>query len=244
MRKNKPKPKYQREEIMFDDFVSFMPEIKLTEKQEKLIEIIKKNKITIITGCSGTSKTFSACYAAIQLLRKKVVKKIILCKPTVIVSGSVDLGALPGSMDEKTNVYAESFYQNFIEIVGMKDFKMLIESKVIEFKPVQYSRGLSFKNSIAIFDEIQNFHINELYTLVTRLGTNSKMIFAGDTLQNDIKSKFVALDTFKELLKGLKGVSLFEFERSDIMRDKILIEITDRYEKMLIDGILPDAKNL
>ena len=243
MTKQTRKPKYIKEEEFLSQFLDFNKQIKLTEKQDKLVTEITQKKIVIVTGPAGTSKTFCLSYAAIQLLKTKQINKIILCKPTVIVSGSIDLGALPGSLEEKTDVFAESFLSNFSQLISTQDLKMLKETKVIEFKPVQYMRGGTFDNAIVLIDEIQNFHINELITLITRLGKNTKLVFAGDVRQNDIKTKFIAVKTLIKLVEGLTNVSLFEFEKKDIMRDPILIEIIDRFEKMQDEGDLPESKN-
>jgi phosphate starvation-inducible PhoH-like protein len=242
-KQNKAKPKYVREEEVTREFLSINKALKLTEKQKALIKQIVEDKIVIVTGPAGTSKTFVMCHAAAQLLKRSEINKIILCKPTVIVSGSVDLGALPGSLEEKTDVYAESFYSNFAEIIPGHDLKMLRDTKVIEFKPVQYQRGCTFNNALILVDEFQNFHINELMTIVTRMGRDTKIVFAGDIRQNDIPGKFVSVEALKKLLHGLPGTSSFEFERKDIMRDPLLIEIIDRFEQMENNGELPQKKN-
>jgi phosphate starvation-inducible protein PhoH len=41
----------------------------------------------------------------------------------------------------------------------------------------------------------------------------------------------VALPNFVKLLSGIKDIGSFEFKKEDIMRDEILIEITERYDK-------------
>ncbi len=240
---NKAKPKYIREEEVTREFLSINKELKLTDKQKQLVKQIEQDKIVIVTGPAGTSKTWVSCYSSIQLLKKNKISKIILCKPTVITSGSVDLGALPGSLDEKTDVFAESFYHNYGEIIPAHDLKMLKENKTIEFKPVQYQRGCTFNNALILVDEFQNFHINELMTIVTRMGRNTKIVFAGDIKQNDIAAKFVSVDALRMILKGLPGTSIFEFEKKDIMRDQLLIDIIDRYEQLENDGLLPQKKN-
>jgi len=211
----------------------------LTKKQKELVKILHSNKIITITGPPGTSKTFIACYAAVQAYMSGKCKNIILSKPTEILSGTKDPGALPGSLEEKMSVYAESFIDSFDEILDKKDFKHLWSDKVIEFKPAQFLRGRTLKDSFIIIDEFQNFDIKALKSIVTRLGRNSTMIFMGDTRQNDIKKEFVAINIFNEIIKPIKGCATFEFERSDIVRDKILIDIVDRFEKFEDEGKLP-----
>jgi phosphate starvation-inducible PhoH-like protein len=243
---SKKQPRYLSEEDNIVDnyastFLKFK-NVKLTPKQEELKDIIVNNKIVVATGPAGTSKTFTACYTALQLYNQNFCDKIILCKPTEIV-GDTGLGYLKGTLKEKIEVYEESFISNFAEIIDGKDLKMLRENLTIEFKPVQFVRGATFKNSVVIIDEFQSFDIKELMAIVTRLGNrNCKMIFAGDINQNDINRKYVALDIFKEILDGLPEVKTFEFDRKDIVRDPLLIAIVDRYEKMKEDGKIPQTK--
>ena len=123
----------------------------------KIIKILNNNKIITVTGPPGTSKTFVACYAAIQAFLAGKCKTIVLSKPTEILSGTKDPGALPGSLDEKMAVYAESFFDAFDEILSRKDFKHLWDEKIIQFKPAQFLRGRTIKDSFIIIDEFQNF---------------------------------------------------------------------------------------
>lgn len=253
-RTSKKMPRYAQEEI--DSFmgsassmrngVSDFIKIKnldfdLTSKQKNLIKILKENKIITVTGPPGTSKTFIACYAAIQMFMSGKCKKIVLSKPTEILSGTKDPGALPGSLDEKMSVYAESFLDAFDEILQQKDFKHLWSEKIIEFKPAQFLRGRTLKDSFIIIDEFQNFDIKALKSIVTRLGRNSTIVFMGDTRQNDIKKKYVAVEAFNEIIKPIKGCHIFAFERADIVREQILIDIVDRFEKYEDSGKLPET---
>ena len=131
----------------------------LTDKQKELVEILKSNKIITVTGPPGTSKTFIACYAAMQMFLSEERQKIILSKPTEVLSGTKDLGALPGSLEEKLKEYVESFTDAFDEFLQNKDFKHLWAEKLIEFKPAQFLRGRTLKDSFIIIDEFQNFDI-------------------------------------------------------------------------------------
>ena len=255
--KNKPSkkmPRYVQEEVDsilgssksmrngLNEFIKIKAlDFELTSKQNTLIKVLQNNKIITVTGPPGTSKTFIACYAAIQMFLSGKCKKIVLSKPTEILSGTKDTGALPGSLEEKMSVYAESFFDSFDEILDKKDFKHLWTEKIIEFKPAQFLRGRTLKDSFIIIDEFQNFDIKALKSIVTRLGRNSTIVFMGDTRQNDINKKYVAVDVFNEIIKPIKGCSIFRFERNDIVRDKILIDIVDRFEKFEDEGKFPDT---
>lgn len=244
-RDSKKIPKYAKDEMeemkmMNREFMTFK-DIKLSKKQKELNDLIIKNKITVATGPAGTSKTFSACHAALKLFKDNKCKKIIITKPTEIV-GSTDIGFLPGTLDDKLAVYKESFIGVFSDIIEGKDLKYLMDNLLIEYKPVQFIRGSTWKDSIIIVDEFQSFDIKALMAIVTRLGKGSKMVFVGDVNQNDINQKYLAVNIFKQILDGIKGTAIFEFDRSDIVRDPILIEITDKYEKLQSEGKLSATK--
>jgi len=166
-------------------------------------------------------------------------KRIILSKPTEVLSGTRDPGALPGTLEEKMAVYAESFTDSFEEFLAPKDFQHIWNEKQVEFKPAQFLRGRSLKDSFIIIDEFQNFDIKALKSIVTRLGRNSKIVFMGDTRQNDINKKYVAVDTFTEIISTIEGCENFKFERNDIVREQILIDIIDRFEKFEDEGKMP-----
>ena len=247
-RENKKLPKHALEEIQdyknsvkrTNEFVKIGKlDFELTNKQKTVLSVLDKNKIITITGPPGTSKTFIACYSATQALLAGKCKKIILSKPTEVLSGTRDPGALPGTLEEKMAVYAESFTDSFQEFLSPKDFKHLWDEKLIEFKPAQFLRGRSLKDSFIIVDEFQNFDIKALKSIVTRLGRNSKIVFMGDTRQNDINKKYVAVEAFTEIISTIKGCSNFKFERDDIVREQILIDIIDRFEQFEDEGKMP-----
>ena len=242
MAKGKRTPKYIEDEV--DGFIDFK-DVKLTPKQKQLEELIYKNKIIVATGPPGTSKTFCAAYAALKLFSKgNDYNKIIITKPTEII-GTTALGFTPGSLEEKLAVYMENFNDVFEDIIEYSTLNQMITAKDIQFKAPQFVRGRTFKNAIVIVDEFQSFDIHALRSLVTRIGkAHTKIIFVGDIKQNDIAKRYVAVNIFKEVLAGLPGVALFEFDKSDNMRDPLVSMIEERFDKLEIEGKLtPTKKN-
>lgn len=243
-RGTKKTPKYELEEQ--DSFVEFKEGVKLTPKQKKLEELIYKNKIIVATGPAGTSKTFCAAYAALKLFSVgNDYNKIIIVKPTEIV-GSTALGYTPGSVDEKLGVYMDNFYDVFEDIVEPRIIQGMVMAKELQFKAHQFVRGRTIKNTVVIIDEFQNFEIDVLRALVTRIGKDHcKLVFCGDIKQNDIARKYVAVNVFKDILAGLPGVAFFEFDKSDNMRDPLVSMIEERFENFEAEGKLtPTKKNV
>ncbi len=191
------------------------------------------NRIIVITGPAGTSKTFISCYAALKLLNSGDFENIYLTKP--IVESGNSIGLLPGNEKEKTAPFLESFVSNFEDILdpaGSTNWAYLWNQQVIDFKIPQHARGANWKHCITIVDEIQNFPIKEMMTILTRLSNGSKFIFCGDSRQNDIDQRKVCVDFFKDkILEDVEGVVRFEFNAKDNMRDPILIKITENYDK-------------
>jgi phosphate starvation-inducible PhoH-like protein len=221
--------------------------IDLTEKQNNLYKGIRNNILTICQGPAGTAKTFIACYAALALLADKKIERIILTKP--IQESGENLGFLPGTMQEKTDPFMQSYFSNFKKIIGNQTFEFLKSTGEIVVEPLAYMRGTTYDDALMLLDEAQNCTMHQLMLWVTRLGKNSKAMMMGDVSQYDIKKKdskfldFISMITgeynFKEddisdintFKTQLGDVYSHKFETEDIVRNKFLIDLVNRYEK-------------
>lgn len=219
----------------------------LTEKQYLLYKGIRKNTLTVCQGPAGSSKTFSACFAAIGLLVDNKIDTIVLTKP--IQESGENLGFLPGTVEEKTDPFMQSYFSNFKKIIGNDNFEMLKALGKIIVEPLAYMRGTTYDNSIMLLDESQNCSIHQLMLWVTRLGDNSKAVMMGDISQYDIKKRDSKFLDFISLISGdyqfneiesnprqnygiqLDDVYNHVFDVEDIVRNKFLIDLVDRYEK-------------
>ena len=203
--------------------------IKFTPRQLEFFKMIKKNDVTLCVGDAGTAKTFVACYAALDLLREGVQTKIILSRPAV--ESGENLGFLPGTLSEKIAPYMKSFLSNMEKIVSHETLQALIAKKVLQMEPLAYMRGETYDDAVMVLDEAQNSDLRQLMLFVTRMGRNSKVIICGDVTQWDIESRKKDLLTFSDkIAKGVEGCSMFTFERADIVRNPLLIKLTDNYE--------------
>jgi phosphate starvation-inducible PhoH-like protein len=204
-------------------------QIELTPKQHELYKGIRNNMLTVCQGPAGTSKTFTACYTALSLLADKKIDQIILTKP--IQESGENLGFLPGTVEEKVDPYMKSYFSNFEKIIGKGSFEFLKATEQIIVEPLAYMRGTTYDRSIMLLDEAQNCTMTQLMLWVTRLGNDSKAILMGDVSQYDIKKKDSKFIEFINLIDGVQQLNNFRFGVEDIVRNKFLIDIVDRYEK-------------
>jgi phosphate starvation-inducible PhoH-like protein len=210
------------------NFQTHLNEIRLSDNQKIFSNSILENNITFCTGPAGTSKTFTTLYTALKLLSKGDIRKIIVTKP--IQESGEKLGYLPGNIDEKIAPYLESYMLTLQKIIPEEMVKMLFEFKVIEFRPLAFMRGATFDDTLMILDEAQNTIESQLILYLTRMGDNSKIIVMGDTNQIDIRQHDSAFETFINMIADVDGICHHQFGRTDIVRNKMLIEITDRYD--------------
>lgn len=203
--------------------------IVFTETQREYINKINSSAITFCIGPAGSGKTISACYALLKLLFEQKIKKIIFTKP--IKESGESLGFLPGDIQQKIAPYAESFIFTCTKLLSKDIIESLIEQEYIENKPLAYMRGCTFDECGLFLDEGENVEYKSFMLYMTRLGKDSKMIIAGDIKQSDIDKKRIILPQFMNLFKTIDGIAVHEFTKNDIMRNKILIEITEKYEE-------------
>lgn len=203
--------------------------VTLRQSQQKYVEKILHNDITFCQGPAGTSKTFTACYAALSLLADKKISNIILCKP--IQEAGEKLGFLPGDVQEKINPYMESYVSNMNKIIGVETTQKLVDAGIIQFKPLAFMRGDTYDDSLMILDEAQNSEWKQLILFITRMGKGSKVIVTGDISQYDIAKNKVSFHKFIDLFKDLKGVGSHIFTERDIVRAKILQQIVKIYDR-------------
>jgi phosphate starvation-inducible PhoH-like protein len=91
-------------------------------------------------------------------------------------------------------------------------------------------RGVTYDNSIILLDEAQNATMKQLMLWITRLGKNSKAVLMGDVSQYDIRERDSKFLDFIDIVSSVDSVSNFSFSSEDIVRNKILIDIVNKYE--------------
>jgi phosphate starvation-inducible PhoH-like protein len=208
-----------------------------TDNQKKLVHSIKENQITIVSGLAGSGKTYITIAEALKLLKNYVrYKRIVLIKSVVQLKDE-EVGHLPGDLADKLGPIMESFTDNFRKLIGKSRMLKLIELGMIEILPIAFARGRSIDNSIIIIDEAQNISMDNIRTLMTRIGSNSKMVILGDIKQKDIKNKKnSSLETILRKFNDAEDFGCVELrDPEDVVRNPIIKKIED-----IFDEILPD----
>jgi phosphate starvation-inducible protein PhoH and related proteins len=206
------------------------------ESQKKLINSIKNNEITICAGRAGTGKTFVAMAYAFSLLRKASnrYKKIYLVKSVTTLKGE-ELGFLKGDLKEKIDPFMWSFYINMEKVILESTVKQLIDTDVIRPFPLAYMRGVSLDDCIIIADEMQNVTLDNSLTLMTRIGSNCKLIVLGDVNQVDMKDKAVSsLRVLVEMFEGVNNMGIIRMDENDEnVRNPLIKIIEEKYAEYI-----------
>ena len=202
-----------------------------TLNQAHYIHELNKNDIVFGIGPAGTGKTYLAILYAASLLKKQQIKKIVLVRP--VVEAGEKLGFLPGDLKEKVDPYLVPLYDALNECFAKENVNKMMEKGDIEVAPLAYMRGRTLENACIILDEAQNTTTMQMKMFLTRLGFNSKMIITGDITQIDLPHKNMSgLIEALNILKNLNGLSIVEFNNSDVMRHPLVFKIVNRYNKM------------
>jgi PhoH-like ATPase len=147
-------------------------------------------KLVTLMGKAGTGKTLMAMAAGLKrTVLDREFRRLVVARPTV--SMGRELGFLPGSLEEKLNPWMQPIH-DALELLS--DLNMgsdhrrstdLMRSGTIVVEALSYIRGRSIAHQFMVIDEAQNLTPLEVKTIITRVGTGTKIIFTGDPYQID-----------------------------------------------------------
>lgn len=202
------------------------------ETQQKMVEAFDKNDLIFATGPADTGKTYLAVALAVKALKSGAVKRLILCRPAV--EAGERIGFLPGDMKEKLDPYMQALYDALNDMIPQKRLEALIEERIVQIAPLAFMRGRTLGNAAVILDEAQNATISQLKMFLTRMGENSKFIITGDETQIDIADKRDSgLVHAMRILKNINKISFIRFNKTDVVRHKLVQSIIEAYDKNL-----------
>jgi predicted ribonuclease YlaK len=220
-------PKKNKRTVSLDVLHKMHP---LTDNQAKLFDSYERGQNILAYGSPGTGKTHVLLYNALKdvLNERTPYDKIIIVRSTV---QSLEIGFVPGTVGDKIAPF-ESPYKHMVksmfDLPTEEDFEMLYgllkAEKVIDFMCVSFLRGTTYDNCILIVDECQNLNYHHLSTVITRVGQDSKIFFAGDSKQSDLTkmSERKGFLDFAKVLDRMEEFDLIQFGIEDVVRSGIV----------------------
>ena len=200
----------------------------ITQTQEDMFYAYQAGKNIAAIGTAGTGKTMCALYLALQdILLSEEYEQIVIVRSAVQTR---EQGFMPGTQAQKEAVYSVPYSDIVCDLFGRGDaWEILKQKRQVKFMTSSFVRGLTFDNSIIVVDECQSMTYHELDSIITRVGESSKIIFCGDTRQDDLagsrnRNDVSGLSSFINVLKNIPSFELVQFGVEDIVRSGLVKE--------------------
>lgn len=202
-----------------------------TPGQRELVEKVQRNDMVFAIGPAGTGKTYTGVALAVQALKNKEVRRIILTRPAVEAGES--LGFLPGDLKEKLDPYLQPLYDALRDMIHFEKLNAYYEKGVIEVAPLAFMRGRTLDEAFVILDEAQNTTYSQMKMFLTRMGKNAKFIITGDPEQVDLPAKQKSgLKEAMRILKDVDDIGMVQLTEKDVVRHKLVGKILQAYKKV------------
>jgi len=190
----------------------------LTKNQNLAFKSWEKGKDLFLHGAAGTGKTLLAFYFGLKEVLSTRLRTLVVIRSVVPTR---NIGFLPGDLREKSKEYETPYYELCQVLFGRTDsYEILKQRGYIQFVTTSFLRGVTMDNSIIVIDECQNMNWAELNTIMTRVGKNSRIIFAGDFKQSDLNNRSGSFDIHK-IIRVCGRMDCFDFiqmKPEDIIR--------------------------
>ncbi|TDC49894.1 PhoH family protein [Jiangella ureilytica] len=203
-------------------------------EQRIALDLLLDDEIGIVSmgGRAGTGKSALALCAGLEaVMERRVHKKVVVFRPLYAVGGQ-DLGYLPGSESEKMNPWAQAVFDTLGALTTQDVIDEVVERGMLEVLPLTHIRGRSLHDSFVIVDEAQSLERNVLLTVLSRIGSNSRVVLTHDVGQRD-NLRVGRHDGVVAVAEKLKGHPLFAhvtLTRSE--RSPIAALVTEMLERM------------
>ena len=229
---------------MVENTIPFNPE---PRQRQRTIELIPKSRnqenlilnllnpdqsIVVAVGPAGTGKTYLAMLAAVKAFKSGECKRIILTRPAIGVEDEQH-GFLPGNIVAKMEPWTRPLMDVLREYYRQTEIAAMIDDGSIEISPLAYMRGRTFKHAWIIADEMQNATPAQMKMLLSRIGTESRIVVTGDVEQADrAQGENGLLDLCSRLEHyPVKGMAACRLTGRDIQRHPIIGSVLALYDK-------------
>ena len=202
-------------------------------EQRIALDLLMDESIGIISlgGKAGTGKSALALTAGLEaVLERRTQRKVVVFRPLYAVGGQ-ELGYLPGSESEKMGPWAQAVFDTLDGLASPEVLEEVLARGLLEVLPLTHIRGRSLHDSFVIVDEAQSLERNVLLTVLSRLGTGSRVVLTHDVAQRD-NLRVGRHDGVAAVIEKLKGHPLFAhitLTRSE--RSPIAELVTDMLEE-------------
>jgi PhoH-like ATPase len=179
-------------------------------EQRVALDLLLDPEVGIVSlgGRAGTGKSALALCAGLEnVLERRAFKKVVVFRPLYAVGGQ-DLGYLPGSEGEKMQPWAQAVFDTLGALVSKEVVDHVLDSGTIEVLPLTHIRGRSLHDSFVIVDEAQSLERGVLLTVLSRLGSGSRVVLTHDVAQRD-NLRVGRHDGVAAVIEALKGHPLF-----------------------------------
>jgi phosphate starvation-inducible PhoH-like protein len=206
-----------------------------TFNQKRLVESMRKNDLVFAIGPAGTGKTYTGVALAVNALKEKQVKRIVLTRPAV--EAGENLGFLPGDLNEKLDPYMQPLYDALRDMIPNEKLKSHIEKGIIQIAPLAFMRGRTLDNAFVILDEAQNTTHAQMKMFLTRMGKNAKFMITGDPGQIDLPRRVISgLKEALLILKNTSGIGIIYLDDKDVIRHPLVKKVIEAYKNIEHDN--------
>jgi PhoH-like ATPase len=179
-------------------------------EQRIALDLLLDNEIGIMSigGRAGTGKSALALCAGLEaVMERRLHRKVVIFRPLYAVGGQ-ELGYLPGTEAEKMGPWAQAVFDTLGALVAPEVVEEILARGMLEVLPLTHIRGRSLHDSFVIVDEAQSLERNVLLTVLSRIGTGSRVVLTHDVAQRD-NLRVGRHDGVVAVVETLKGHPLF-----------------------------------
>jgi PhoH-like ATPase len=179
-------------------------------EQRIALELLLDPDIGIVSlgGRAGTGKSALALCAGLEaVMDRRQHRKVVVFRPLYAVGGQ-ELGYLPGSEADKMNPWAQAVYDTLSAVTSPDVIDEVLARDMFEVLPLTHIRGRSLHDSFVIVDEAQSLERGVLLTVLSRIGSGSRVVLTHDIAQRD-NLRVGRHDGVVAVIEKLKGHPLF-----------------------------------